>query len=308
MFSVYCTFYARSEDYICGHIFNLKLMGGPTAVGEAVTMSESLPKNEPRPKGISNRVLFDQSQGPKPINFNVMIQPVPLWKMGTVANFKRRAHFQKIQDQLRRDAMKKNADADANGSDVGGSDAIIAVHGSIGGGQTSGVGRRSTVTRKMVSEAAGANSINASEQRSGNDGCNSNNNLNSRNSGDDGENTPIDNFLPPEDYEIGAGLPNPMLGLSIANKSMLRSLSNDELKTEIDKMNFNCSLIKNELRALESFRVNLLWLLRNSTMYEVQRNHNVGGLKAGSLGTPKKRYRSTNDNASSLPKIPKQMQ
>ena len=47
--------------------------------------------------------------------------------------------------------------------------------------------------------------------------------------------------------------PDPMLGLTIANKSMLQNLSNEELLNEMGKMNFNCTLIKNEMTALERF-------------------------------------------------------
>ena len=97
--------------------------------------------------------------------------------------------------------------------------------------------------------------------------------------------------MPPKS-ETGYGPPDPMLGLTIANKSMLQNLSNEELLNEMGKMNFNCTLIKNEMTALERFRCNLVWLLEKSTMFKVQRNHNEEGLLLGTKGNPKKRYRS----------------
>ena len=54
----------------------------------------------------------------------------------------------------------------------------------------------------------------------------------------------MDVHVPPEGFEIGVRLPDPMLGLSIANKSMLQSLSYDELKTEMEKMKFDYDTIR----------------------------------------------------------------
>ena len=266
----------------------MKLMGEKSkAPGEeVVAASAGSPSQEARPKGTNNRVIYDQSQHPSPLKYNVTIPSVPQWKLSSVANFKRRAYLQNIQEQQRRVAMEKKA---SSGGESGTTGAPNDASSSAGGGR-SGMGRRSSA-RQMINEAAAASSNsnnNGQEERPSSSG-----------SSGSASGVPMDVHVPPEGFEIGVRLPDPMLGLSIANKSMLQSLSYDELKTEMEKMNFNCSLIKNELCALEKFRGSLVWLLRNSTMYKVQRHHNEEGLKAGSQGNPKKRHRSTTDSATS---------
>lgn len=256
--------------------------------------STPIPKEEARPRGDANRVTFDQKQQPKPLKYNVATQPVPIWKLSSVANFKRRAYLQNIQEQQRRAAALEAKEAgiseDEAGSNNNNNNNSEAKSGSSGasiGGSTRGA---RSITRQMMNEAAAASAnANASANEHGVGGS-------GRGSG---SGNPMGIPVPPEGFDVGVGLPDPMLGLSIANKSMLQSLSNDELKNEMEKMNFNCSLIKNELCALEKFRGNLVWLLGNSSMYKVQRHHNEEGMKAGSQGNPKKRYRSTTDASSS---------
>lgn len=258
-------------------------VGEKAAVAPTTAAPEQGKVEEPRPRGDQNRVTFDQGYQPKPLKYNVATPPVPLWKLSSVANFKRRVYLQNIQEQQRRAAASETTELSASEGEAGNNS-----KGGAGIGGSTRVAR--SVTRQMMNEAAAASaSGSASEQEMASSG----------NGGNSTSGYPMGGPAPPEGFEVGVGLPDPMLGLSIANKSMLQSLSNDELKNEMEKMNFNCSLIKNELCALEKFRGNLVWLLSNSNMYKVQRNHNDEGMKAGSQGNPKKRHRSTTDVSAS---------
>jgi hypothetical protein len=173
------------------------------------------------------------TNAPTPTQYNIVVPPVPMWKIRSIARYKRVNYLRKVHE------------------------------------------------KREVAAAASANTIEGAEETVG-EGTGDVTNANK---------LVIDTPIPPE-YEVGYGPPDPMLGLTIANKSMLQNLSNNELLNEMSKMNFNCTLIKNEMTALERFRCNLVWLLEKSTMFKVQRNHSEDGLLLGTKGNPKKRYRS----------------
>jgi len=57
--------------------------------------------------------------------------------------------------------------------------------------------------------------------------------------------------------------------------SQIKIRDEDEnIRREIDGLNKNSLIIRKEMQALSSIRVNLLWMLRKATLHETQRNHN----------------------------------
>ena len=164
------------------------------------------------------------TDAPKPTQYNIIIPSVPMWKIRSIARYKRLNYLR--SEHEKKDAPAKKQEHSTEDADT-------------------------ESVNKLMNDAPMASKL-----------------------------------------QLGHGPPDPMLGLTIANKSMLQNLSNDEILEEMDKMNSNCTLIKNEMVALEKFRCNLTWLLEKSTMFKVQRNHNKESLLWGTKGNPKKRYRS----------------
>ena len=171
--------------------------------------------------------LEHQSYSPQPVEYNIIVPSVPMWKIRSIACYKRLRYLQKMH-------RKRDGEAAMEGVEMNGH-----------------ADRENSLVNKLMRDA------------------------------------PV-----PSKSEAGYGPPDPMLGLTIANKSMLQNLTTEELISEMGKMNFNCTLIRNEMVALERFRCNLVWMLEKSTMFKVQRNHNDEDLLLGTKGNPKKRYRS----------------
>ena len=142
-------------------------VGEKAAVAPTTAAPEQGKVEEPRPRGDQNRVTFDQGYQPKPLKYNVVTPPVPLWKLSSVANFKRRVYLQNIQEQQRRAAASETTELSASEGEAGNNS-----KGGAGIGGSTRVAR--SVTRQMMNEAAAASaSGSASEQEmasSGNGG------------------------------------------------------------------------------------------------------------------------------------------
>ena len=217
-----------------------------------------------------------------PLKYSITVGTVPVWKVKSVAGYKRGKYLKVMQEQQlhqhqHRALQEKEATAMAGGSSSDGAAAAAAMVVAAASSSSSSGRGASTSTRTRSNDVAAA----VANTAAGGDGAAS-----AVSTGNGGmHQQPTETPVPPEGFDRGAGgLPDPMLGLSIANKSMLHSLSGEELRAEMAKMNFNCGLIKKELCSLEKFRAGLVWMMDKSAMYQVQRHHNGDGIKAGAYG------------------------
>jgi hypothetical protein len=90
----------------------------------------------------------------------------------------------------------------------------------------------------------------------------------------------------------------PLMGLQVANKPLLAQYSDQDLLTELEEMNRNCTILKTEMLALEGFRNNVVWLMDRATMLQTQRNHNIDEFDASFPVVSQSAANSRNSNSS----------
>jgi len=188
---------------------------------------------------------------PDPCTFKVLVQPVPMWKIRSIARFKRNAFIKKTKVIREKEAVA--AIPEARRAQEEEKQAAAAAEHDAEPSQppdASGAGR----SRKRKAGAAPASCEPGSPA------------------------VPLVKLLP-----------EPTVGI-VRKDSTQWCQTPEEFKHTADLLSANMLICKHQMSALERVRANMVWLLEKATLFETQKNHSEAGF-SGTNHHPKKRRR-----------------
>ena len=187
---------------------------------------------------------------PDPCTFKVLVQAVPMWKIRSIARFKRSAFTKKVKVLRDQEAAAR---AEVLRVQEEEKQAVATKHTAETAPpvpSTLGLGR----SRKSKAAAAAAASV------------------------------PVQEAAKPVPITM---LPEPTVGL-VRKDSTQWCQTREEFKHTTDSLNANMQICKHQMSALERVRANMVWLLEKATLFETQKNHSEAAVSS-THHHPKKR-------------------